>query len=274
LGDSTVAAPAAPPPEVLLAFGATETQLHRLTGGRGGAWLAGDVVLKRASGPVHDWVSSILAEVEPRGFRLAPALRAPNGGWSVDGWAAWRRVEGAVPPRPTASTWVEMVTTARAFHEALEHLDRPACLAARVDPWAVADRIAWRERRLAWPEGLAPTVARLEGALAPLGPPQVVHGDLTTNVLFADDLPPAVIDISPYWRPTAYAEGVVVADALCWHGASVEVVARTGVPVPAVARALLFRLATAVERAATAAGPLDLAAEATAAAHAADALGL
>jgi uncharacterized protein (TIGR02569 family) len=48
---------------------------------------------------------------------------------------------------------------------------------------------------------------------------QLVHGDLTGNVLFADGLPPAVIDFSPFWRPTGYASAIVVADALVWEGA-------------------------------------------------------
>jgi hypothetical protein len=46
-----------------------------------------------------------------------------------------------------------------------------------------------------------------------------VHGDLTGNVLFATDLPPAIIDFSPYWRPTPFASAIVVADALVWEGA-------------------------------------------------------
>jgi hypothetical protein len=63
-------------------------------------------------------------------------------------------------------------------------------------------------------------------------------------VLFAPGAPPAIIDISPYWRPPEYAEGVVIADALCWHGAPASVLADVGVSVSAVARALLFRLVT------------------------------
>lgn len=66
--------------------------------------------------------------------------------------------------------------------------------------------------------------------------------DLTGNVLFANGLAPAIIDISPYWRPPAYAEGVVVADALCWHDAPASLADDLGVPRSAVARALLFRL--------------------------------
>lgn len=64
-----------------------------------------------------------------------------------------------------------------------------------------------------------------------------MHRDLTGNVLFSRSLPPAVIDISPYWRPPAYAEGVVVADALCWHEADGSLPDRAGVDTAAVARA-------------------------------------
>jgi hypothetical protein len=47
---------------------------------------------------------------------------------------------------------------------------------------------------------------------------QIVHGDLTENVLFAEGQPPAIIDFTPYWRPVGYA-AAVVADAVCWRDA-------------------------------------------------------
>ncbi len=64
-------------------------------------------------------------------------------------------------------------------------------------------------------------VPRLVDALRPVdtSASQLVHGDLTGNVLFAEGLPPAVIDVSPYWRPPAFADAVVVGDALLWEGA-------------------------------------------------------
>lgn len=74
-----------------------------------------------------------------------------------------------------------------------------------------------------------------------------MHGDLLGNVLFAAGLPPAVIDISPYWRPPEYAEAIVVADALCWYGATPTLLTEAGVAPAAVARALLFRMGTASE---------------------------
>lgn len=49
------------------------------------------------------------------------------------------------------------------------------------------------------------------------------HGDLTGNMLFAEHLPPAVIDFSPYWRPAPFGSAIVVADALVWEGADERV---------------------------------------------------
>ena len=101
-----------------------------------------------------------------------------------------------------------------------------------------------------------------------------MHADLTGNVLFSPRLPPAVIDISPLWRPPAYAEGVVVADALCWHGAQASLLDQAGVSVPAVARALLFRMATTNQAAFSGGGVVDLDDEARRYDRAAEAIGI
>jgi Ser/Thr protein kinase RdoA (MazF antagonist) len=62
---------------------------------------------------------------------------------------------------------------------------------------------------------LVPAVARLLAARRPAGAPsQLIHGDLTRNVLFADEQPPADIDFSPYWRPKAFASAIVAVDAV------------------------------------------------------------
>ena len=77
--------------------------------------------------------------------------------------------------------------------------------------------------------------------------PQAIHGDLTGNVLFADPLPPAVIDLAVYWRPAAYARAIVVADALAWEGATPDdlAAATSGEGFGQfLARALLFRMVT------------------------------
>lgn len=143
----------------------------------------------------------------------------------------------------------------RAFHRALADVPRPMFLDRREDCWAVGDRVAWQEAEV----DIVPALREPYRALtAFLGPrpadrSQLVHGDLTGNVLFAPGLALAVIDFSPYWRPPAFGEAVVVADAVLWHGAGAgllgDVVDDSGPGfLQYVARALLFRLVTASER--------------------------
>jgi hypothetical protein len=73
----------------------------------------------------------------------------------------------------------------------------------------------------------------------------VIHGDLTGNTVFADPDPPAILDFSAYWRPTAYASAIVVADALVWEGADPSIltaVAHIDRIGQYLIRALIFRL--------------------------------
>jgi hypothetical protein len=76
----------------------------------------------------------------------------------------------------------------------------------------------------------------------------LVHGDLLHNVMFDDDLPPAVIDVSPYWRPARYADAIIIADAIGWSGAPVDAIEPLSDPegIQLLIRATLFRLGSAV----------------------------
>lgn len=262
-----------PSATVLHAFGA-RGPARPLDGGQGTSWAAGDLVLKPGGGELHAWLAGALADVTPEGFRVAAPVCTLDGAWAFDGWSATRFVPGDPPDTTAVSTWRAVLTAGRAFHRAVAHLARPGFLDARQDRWARADRAVWGELDLMLHPELAAVAHRLRGVLEPLGPSQLVHADLTNNVLFSPGLPPAVIDISPYWRPAAYAEGVVVADALCWHDAPASLPEAVDVPVPAVARALLFRMATTSERAASGAAGTDLSDEARRYDRAATAIGV
>ncbi len=79
---------------------------------------------------------------------------------------------------------------------------------------------------------------------------QLIHGDLTGNILFDDALAPAVIDVSLCWRPPAFASAIVVADALVWEGADetlLAAVAHLDRFEQFLARALIYRIVAAVE---------------------------
>jgi uncharacterized protein (TIGR02569 family) len=92
---------------------------------------------------------------------------------------------------------------------------------------------------------------QLERLLAHLRPivavNQLIHGDLTGNVLFHPQLPPAIIDMVPYWRPAGFAAAIVVADALVWEGADdalVDELANLDDSAQLLLRALVYRLVT------------------------------
>jgi uncharacterized protein (TIGR02569 family) len=192
----------------------------------------GDFVFKPVGGATEEaeWAATVYEGLVPAGFRVPMPLRAADGRSVVDGWSAAEFLDGQPGPQ---GRWSEVIDAGRAFHTALRGLPRPDFLDRRTHPWAVADRVAWGEQHVEVAAGLAePMAALLEvrrpvppgsageavppGSPGPAGEAQLVHGDLTGNVLFAAGRPPTVIDFSPYWRPPAFAEAVVAADGLLW----------------------------------------------------------
>jgi uncharacterized protein (TIGR02569 family) len=174
------------------------------------------------------WQAEILSSVQEDGFRVArprPEI--------VDGWTASKYVPGS----HDEGRWREIIDVGKRLHAALADVPRPdAIIDMRTDPWAVGDRVAWGEAD--FPE-LADVLAVLEPVDAPS---QLIHGDLTGNVLFHDELPPAVIDFAPYWRPVEFASAIVVSDALCWHGAPDDLA--DAVDRQYLLRALVYRAVT------------------------------
>jgi uncharacterized protein (TIGR02569 family) len=229
--------------EVFASFAATGDPV-RLSGGEGPAWRVGDLVFRQApSEEEWSWLGAHLLTVREDGFRLALPVPAPDGRWVVDGLCAQTWLAG---DHPTAPRWQETLAVCERLHAAMRHLPQPPFLRARTHPWAIGDRVAWGE-------GESPVahafLERLSTIRRPVElPSQAIHGDLTENVLFHDDLSPAVIDLAVYWRPAGFASAVVVADAICWANAE---------PAPLLAatehldefpqlfvRAVIFRLVT------------------------------
>ena len=230
-----------PTDRVLRAFARSGTP-KPIAGGRKTAWRIGNLVLKPADVSVAElqWQAQVLATVRPGRVRLVLPLRSTEGEFVVEGWIATPYVEAAHEP----GRWLDIIAIGRRLSTALVDLPRPAFLDTRQSPWDLADRQAWDEEPI---DGRArylhlDALARLRRPLA--APAQVIHGDLTGNVLFAEGLAPAVIDFSAYWRPAAYASAIVVADALAWEGALDDVLEGLDGEAEAgqfLVRALLFR---------------------------------
>lgn len=228
---------AAPPASVLHAWDVTDPA--RLTGGQGLAFSAGDLVLKPAGDMASAvWLAEVLEGLSTADVRVIRPVRARSGMWVVDGWSAWRWLEG----EHRSQAWDEVLEVSARFHRAVADIQwSPAVVGTH--RWAVADRVAWGEAFADLPEAVAPLLALRRPVELPC---QLVHGDLGGNVLFSDRLPPAVIDVSPYWRPAEYADAIVVADAVAWSGTGHDLVERLlgeqGEQL--LLRAVLFRVAT------------------------------
>lgn len=232
-----------PAPAVCRAFGVGDVPVL-LAGGQGRAWRVDGLVLKPcSSAAIQGWLAREVSVLPTADVRVPPVVPAVDGRWVVNGWGATAFVDGCLDAGRT-SDWRTVLEAGRAFHRAVAPLPRPAFLDGRADPWAVADRAAWGEAEVPVHPAFARLARRLRRAPTPSGAPQLVHGDLTGNVLLHAVHPPAVIDLSPYWRAPSFAEGVVVADALTWHDAPVDLAPELDVTPEAVARGLLFRVLT------------------------------
>ncbi|WP_242441992.1 aminoglycoside phosphotransferase [Streptomyces sp. CB02460] len=237
---------AVPSPAVLDAFG-VEGAAVPLAGGQGWSVRVGGFVFKPAEGTDDEveWAASLFEQLASgHGFRVPLPLRAADGRSVVDGWTASEFLTGQSGPE---GHWTGVLDAGRAFHEALRSMPRPEFLGQHSHPWAVADRVAWGEQDLDVIDDLAVPFSHLLELRRPLAQDsaQLIHGDLTGNVLFAPDQAPVVIDFSPYWRPPMFAEAIVVADGLLWFDLPPDLLAARGDHPDwpqMLIRALIFRL--------------------------------
>lgn len=228
---------------VVDAFGASGDP-SPLGGGEGRAWRVGELVLKPCADPIEwTWLASVLPTIPQDGFRLALPVRARDGSWIADGWCAQPFVVGA-----HAERWVDVIEVGERFHEAVAALARPPFLDDRTSPWSVGDRVAWEEADPPVQHPLLDRLLALRSAVD--APAQVIHGDLTENLLFDDGAAPAVIDITPYFRPRGFAAAVVVGDAVRWRDADPAPLLAATAHDPAFpqlfVRAVIYRLVTSL----------------------------
>jgi hypothetical protein len=232
-----------PPREVLAAYGFRERP-KPLVGGRvTGAWQVGDAVLKRVGDLTeHTWRCQVYLDW-PSGskVRVPEPLPGQDGQWVVDGWSAHVLVPGRTVSVAEDPDWFREACDR--FLDVTSALDKPVFLATRDDPWTTAARLldAGAEPPAAV-EGFVTDCLRDDAFVT--GRPQVVHADLTGNVLRDDDVA-GVIDWPAQWWPRELALAVVVVDALCWQGATEAILDHWGdVGGAALRRALAWRAVT------------------------------
>lgn len=234
----------------MTAFSATAAELEPMSGGRGRTWRAGNTVIRPVDDPAEaSWLASVFEQRPVPGVRIARPTRSTDGRWVVSGWTAHRFVSGRAEPR-----FDEQRQAGQALHRAIADVPEPRFLRERDDLYSWADRLAWGE--VLDPEGRlglghgATVYRQLAASRRPVtAPSQIVHGDLHGNVLFAGNAAPAVIDVTPYWRPVGWAIGVLAVDAVAWGGAPIEILGEWSDGPDwsqLVRRAVLFRLAVSL----------------------------
>ena len=249
--------PDAVPEGVLVAFGLAGVVPVLLPSGQGTTWRAGQVVLKPAdSVRAGRWFAEVYEALTGPGFRVPRPVRSVTGDWVAEGWTASCWVAGTAADWSGVSPcWPGLVAVSRALHAALAGVPVPAWRGTVEDPWTIGDQVACGERDpgpLLGPSAgeVAGQVRRLLAALRPVDlPDQLIHADLAGNVLFADGMPPAVIDFSPLERPAGLPLAVAAVDALQWYQARPEVLGRlAGEPDldQLLARALIYRQITEI----------------------------
>ena len=207
---------------VLESFGA-RSEPKRLPGGEGNTFLADGIIFKKSFNDDEViWIAKHYSEIKQNGFRIARPIVSKNGGLIIDSWTAQENLEG----KEIAGRWEEKVQISQNLHKALKNFPMPNFVHERQDSYAVANRMAWGELPLEIHPKLQQYIDRLLPFLRPITlTPQLVHGDLTGNILFADGKDPAIIDFSLYWRPAEFAAAVIIVDALSWEGADESVIA-------------------------------------------------
>jgi uncharacterized protein (TIGR02569 family) len=240
------------PRHVLEAFG-IRGAVRRLPGGQGTSWRADWLVLKpHADETEIRWLAGLCSRHAFEGLRVPAPVPASHGRLVVDGWCATPFTAGSPVPDDDqhAESWLPVLAAGRRFHAAVHDEPPPPFFARRSHRWARADHATW----YGVPEPVPVQVDQRRREFAALThaeglPDQLVHGDLSGNVLLAADREPAIIDISAYWRPAVYADAVVVIDALLWwrtEPSLIELAQLDGLPRDAwtslLARAAIFRL--------------------------------
>ena len=152
----------------------------------------------------------------------------------------------------------EVLQICRHFHTDVRKVNfpMPDFLATRLNRFHEADLVTWDEKNLSSvgrvsQEVLAiiePTLRQIQRLKRPIPtlPAQIIHGDLTGNILFdnASSIQPGIIDMTIYWRPAEYAEAIIVADGLVWHEQGrelLELYGTDGVRLQLLVRALYWR---------------------------------
>lgn len=216
-----------------------------LTGGQNTAVRVGNAVLK----PVDDinqceWLLHIVSNLNPQGYRLSKPVQSKYGTFVYRGWACTQYEIG----KDVQGRIEDKLQVSRLFHRDLSTIDFQDFPYIE-NPWSKGHRIAWQIDELSrdLPREAQEMISPILGmvSLKEQYNMQIVHGDLSGNILFDEAMSPLVIDFSPTIAPVEYAEAILVCDCIAWQGSKVseiDLLPNDKLYREMILRAIIFRL--------------------------------
>jgi uncharacterized protein (TIGR02569 family) len=209
-------------PDIASAFGCTGAK-QKLAGGEGRSVRVGQCVLKPIDNPArYSWACELLLGISQEGFRLSVPRQTTDGSFVYKGWGA----STFEPGQHVHGRWQERLNIARAFHSKVNENENSP-MPPSDDWWSVAHEIAWQVAPL--PSNLHPKTIKLVKEIfaryRPLARDRdIIHSDICGNIIFQEGLDPCIIDFSPAYGSVEYAEAILVADAIAWENAPMDIV--------------------------------------------------
>ncbi|MDO8594332.1 MAG: hypothetical protein Q7R93_02345 [bacterium] len=209
----------APPPQAIaLAFGSKEIPVL-LKGGQGTSYRSGNIILKPSEGiKKQTWTAEAYQSLpESPEVRFPRPIKSINGTWVHEGYIALSFLEG----EHANGHYAEKLSASIAFHKLLQGIPKPDFVGLGENSWSIGDLVAWDKLGFNYDQEFMDLYNQIKPHLKQLTlPEQLVHGDLSGNLLVHPTLPVAIIDYSHAWAPNGFAEGIMLADVIAWENAS------------------------------------------------------
>ena len=211
-----------PNQNVLNAFSVSGKPIQ-LTGGGGVCFRVDDIVLKPTKNSTEaSWIAEIYNNLESEKFRIPKPIQTKDKSWVYSDYTANKYLEGEIKK----DNYIEAIKVGNEFHKSLSNIPKPDWFDKKTDIFALADRMAWGEIPI---HNYKIANETLEEAFNLLKenrlPNQLIHGDWgPEQILFHDNLLPAVLDMTPYFRPAEYPIADMLISAVINDGTDTSII--------------------------------------------------
>jgi len=196
-----------------------------LEGGSGHAYRFGDVVIKQVLDTEESkWSSELLNKIPISSeILIAKPVKAKSGSWVIENWAATTYIKSA----HIKNNWQDRLNASRKFHALLKNYAWNVALRPKRHRFSYANSIVWGDISFEnmFNGKIGAYIKQIFSFFKHINcNNQIIHSDLCGNTLFTENKIPVIIDFSPAFRPTAYAEAIIVCDGIAWENAPLELI--------------------------------------------------